>query len=56
MASFAELSSRLIDELRAARNSAARMAELADDPREALFAEGVVARIEHLLDQLGCYD
>jgi hypothetical protein len=55
MATFAEVSSRLIDQLREAHGTAGRLAALAEG-REKAFAEGLAARIEYLLDELGCYD
>lgn len=56
MATFAEVSSHLIDQLRAARDTAARLAPLTDDEREKVFGSELAARIELLLDDLGCYD
>jgi hypothetical protein len=55
MRTFAEATSQLIDQLRVAQDTAHRMATLAES-REKAFAESVAARIETLLDELGCYD
>lgn len=56
MATFAEVSSHLIDELRTARDTAATLVTVAADKSEITFAENLARRIEDLLDELGCYD
>lgn len=56
MASFAEVSSHLIDELRTARDTAAKLATVASDKSEMTFAENLARHIEDLLDELGCCD
>lgn len=56
MATFAEVTSHLIDQLRGARDTAKRMVTLTNCEDETAFAEDVAARLEHLLDDLGCYD
>lgn len=56
MATFDEVSSHLINQLRAARDTAKRMTASTDDQQETAFAKDVAIRIEHLLDDLGCYD
>jgi len=56
MATFDEVSSHLIDQLRTARDTARRLVVATEDQQETAFAEDIAARIEHLLDDLGCYD
>ncbi|HUQ62850.1 MAG TPA: hypothetical protein VM121_03765 [Acidimicrobiales bacterium] len=56
MATFGEVNSHLIDQLRGARDTAKRMATVTKDQEEAAFAKDMAARIELLLDDLGCYD
>lgn len=56
LATFAEMSSHLIDQLRSARDTAKRMATVTSDGTDRAFAEDVAARLDHLLDDLGCYD
>jgi hypothetical protein len=56
MATFGEVSSHLIDQLRGARDTARRLVESTTDRDETAFAHDVTARIDQLLDDLGCYD
>lgn len=57
MGAYGEVCSKLIDELRAARETALSLvAVVAGDPREAAFMRDTAARIADLLDDLGCCD
>lgn len=51
---FFSAQSRLIDELRLARTTAAEMIALAAAPGDAAFAVGVERNISDLLEDLGC--